>query len=42
MYGIGNQDTFRWPSLKMGIERERLGFFLTTILLPGIPLLYGI
>jgi alpha-1,3-glucan synthase len=38
MFGITNQDTFRWPSLNMGAERLRLGLMVTTILLPGIPL----
>ena len=40
MYGVTNQDTFRWPSLQFGIERLRLGLFLFTVALPGIPLLY--
>ncbi|KAK2044728.1 glycosyl transferase group 1 [Colletotrichum somersetense] len=40
MYGVTNQDNFRWPALSQGIERELLGFFITTLLMPGIPLLY--
>lgn len=40
MYGVTNQDNFRWPSISQGVERELLGFFITTLFLPGIPLLY--
>ncbi|EFQ32048.1 glycosyl transferase group 1 [Colletotrichum graminicola] len=40
MYGVTNQDNFRWPALSQGIERELLGFFMTTLFMPGIPLLY--
>lgn len=40
MYGVTNQDNFRWPAISQGIERELLGFFITTIFLPGIPLVY--
>lgn len=39
MYGVTNQDVFRWPTVKMGIERHLLGLFITTLHLPGIPLL---
>jgi alpha-1,3-glucan synthase len=39
MFGTANQDVFRWPSLEQGIERFLLGQFITTLLLPGIPLL---
>jgi alpha-1,3-glucan synthase len=34
------QDNFRWPSITQGVERELLGFFITTLFLPGIPLVY--
>ncbi|KAH8750212.1 glycosyl transferase group 1 [Diaporthe sp. PMI_573] len=40
MYGVTNQDNFRWPSITQGVERELLGFFITTLFLPGIPLVY--
>ena len=40
MYGVTNQDVFRWPALKNGIEKQLLGIFVTTLLLPGIPTLY--
>ena len=39
MYGAQNQDTFRWPSIINGTQRQLLGNFITTLLLPGIPLL---
>ncbi|KAL3418573.1 alpha amylase [Phlyctema vagabunda] len=38
MYGVTNQDLFRWPALKNGTEKFLLGAFITTLLLPGIPL----
>ncbi|KAK2600447.1 hypothetical protein N8I77_009977 [Diaporthe amygdali] len=40
MYGVTNQDNFRWPAITQGVERELLGFFITTLFLPGIPLVY--
>lgn len=40
MYGTTNQDNFRWPAIAQGIERELLGFFITTLFLPGMPLVY--
>ncbi|KAK0731957.1 alpha amylase [Lasiosphaeris hirsuta] len=40
MYGVTNQDVFRWPGIENGIERQLLGYFITTLLLPGIPLVY--
>ncbi|OJJ64734.1 hypothetical protein ASPSYDRAFT_84729 [Aspergillus sydowii CBS 593.65] len=39
MYGVTNQDVFRWPAIKWGVERQLLGSFITTLMLPGIPLL---
>lgn len=39
MYGVSNQDVFRWPSIKNGTDKWLLGNFITTLLLPGIPLL---
>ncbi|KAK3384909.1 alpha-1,3-glucan synthase [Podospora didyma] len=39
MNGVTNQDVFRWPGIRQGTERMLLGQFITTILLPGIPLL---
>lgn len=39
MYGVTNQDVFRWPAIKSGTERMLLGLFVTTLHMPGIPLL---
>jgi len=39
MYGVTNQDVFRWPSITNGTQRQLLGFFIITFLLPGIPTL---
>ncbi len=37
MYGVTNQDVFRWPAIRQGTERMILGLFITTLLMPGIP-----
>ena len=39
MYGVTNQDVFRWPSIINGTQKQLLGMFMTTLLLPGIPTL---
>ncbi|KAF2462832.1 uncharacterized protein BDR25DRAFT_298919 [Lindgomyces ingoldianus] len=39
MYGVTNQDVFRWPAISHGTERMLLGLFVTTLYIPGIPLL---
>ncbi|KAJ5273224.1 hypothetical protein N7478_008349 [Penicillium angulare] len=39
MYGATNQDVFRWPTVEQGIERQLLALFITTLHMPGIPLL---
>jgi len=42
MFGTTNQDVFRWPALSNGTQRQLLGLFVTTLELPGIPMvLYG-
>ena len=38
MYGATNQDVFRWPAVVNGTQRQLLGHFITTLLMPGIPL----
>lgn len=38
MYGTSNFDVFRWPSLDNGTERSALATFITTLVMPGIPL----
>ncbi|KAK4501124.1 hypothetical protein PRZ48_006930 [Zasmidium cellare] len=39
MMGVTNQDVFRWPAIHQGIDRQLLGHFVTTLLMPGIPML---
>lgn len=39
MFGISNQDVFRWPAIKNGTEKNLLGLFIITLLFPGIPTL---
>ncbi|KAJ5778652.1 hypothetical protein N7520_001898 [Penicillium odoratum] len=39
MFGATNQDVFRWPAIEYGVERQLLGSFITTLLIPGIPLM---
>ena len=38
MYGATNQDVFRWPAIANGVNRMLLGMFISTIHMPGIPL----
>ncbi|BFZ64122.1 hypothetical protein YB2330_005261 [Saitoella coloradoensis] len=38
MFGASNQDVFRWPGISNGTEKNLLGLFITTLLLPGIPM----
>ena len=39
MYGAQNQDVFRWPTIIDGTKKQNLANFITTLLLPGIPLI---
>jgi alpha-1,3-glucan synthase len=38
LYSTSNFDVFRWPSLENGTQRSTLGTFITTLVVPGIPL----
>ena len=38
LYGVSNFDVYRWPSLVNGTQRLALGTFITSLLMPGIPL----
>jgi alpha-1,3-glucan synthase len=38
MYGTSNFDVFRWPSLQNGTQMSALGTFITSMVLPGMPL----
>ncbi|KZV90231.1 glycoside hydrolase family 13 and glycosyltransferase family 5 protein [Exidia glandulosa HHB12029] len=40
MYGVTNFDVFRWPALVNGTQRLMLGMFITSLVMPGINLLY--
>jgi hypothetical protein len=39
MYGVSNQDNFRWPTIKNGTLKYLLGLNVITLVLPGIPLI---
>ena len=39
MYGAQNQDVFRWPTIIDGTQKQILANYITTLLLPGIPML---
>ena len=39
MYGAQNQDVFRWPTIIDGTQKQILANYITTVLLPGIPML---
>jgi alpha-1,3-glucan synthase len=38
LYGTTNFDVFRWPGLENGTQRSALATFITTLVMPGIPL----
>ena len=40
MFGTSNFDVFRWPSLENGTQKSVLATFITTLVMPGIPLVY--
>lgn len=37
LWGMTNQDVFRWPALANGTERHLLGLFIANIMMPGAP-----
>ncbi|KAJ5902211.1 hypothetical protein N7495_002739 [Penicillium taxi] len=39
MYGVSNQDNFRWPAVQNGTMKYLLGLYIVTLELPGIPLI---
>ena len=39
LYGVSNFDVFRWPAIQHGTERQLLGHFITSLLMPGAPLI---
>ncbi|KAF8306355.1 glycoside hydrolase family 13 and glycosyltransferase family 5 protein [Clavulina sp. PMI_390] len=40
MFGTSNFDVFRWPGLINGTQRQALGTFISTVMMPGMPLVY--
>jgi alpha-1,3-glucan synthase len=38
MFGTSNFDVFRWPGLEDGIKKSVLATFITSLVMPGIPL----
>lgn len=38
MFGTSNFDVFRWPSLQNGTQLSVLATFITTMVMPGIPM----
>ncbi|KAK3317605.1 hypothetical protein B0T19DRAFT_469342 [Cercophora scortea] len=39
MFGVSNQDVFRWPSITNGTQKYLVGAFITSLILPGIPII---
>lgn len=39
MYGVSNQDNFRWPAIQNGTDKYILGLYIISLELPGIPLI---
>ncbi|KAF2715738.1 glycosyltransferase family 5 protein [Pleomassaria siparia CBS 279.74] len=37
LWGMTNQDVFRWPALANGTQRHILGLFIANLLMPGAP-----
>ncbi|KAJ5701605.1 hypothetical protein N7488_009153 [Penicillium malachiteum] len=39
LFGVSNQDVFRWPGIKNGTKKQNLGLYVASLLMPGIPIL---
>ncbi|KAL4864230.1 hypothetical protein BDV12DRAFT_205867 [Aspergillus spectabilis] len=39
MFGVSNQDNFRWPAVQNGTDKYLLGLYIVSLELPGIPLI---
>ncbi|KAL4883883.1 hypothetical protein BJY04DRAFT_226211 [Aspergillus karnatakaensis] len=39
MYGVSNQDNFRWPAVQNGTDKYLLGLNIISLVLPGVPLI---
>ncbi|EGO18524.1 glycoside hydrolase family 13/glycosyltransferase family 5 protein [Serpula lacrymans var. lacrymans S7.9] len=40
LYGASNFDVYRWPSIENGTLRSALATFITSLVMPGVPLYY--
>ncbi|PYH63384.1 alpha-1,3-glucan synthase [Aspergillus vadensis CBS 113365] len=39
LFGVTNQDVFRWPAIANGTHKQNLGLYIASLLMPGIPIL---
>ncbi|KAL2830814.1 hypothetical protein BDW59DRAFT_158254 [Aspergillus cavernicola] len=39
MFGVSNQDNFRWPAVQNGTDKYLLGLYIVSLELPGMPLI---
>ncbi|RAL13908.1 alpha-1,3-glucan synthase [Aspergillus homomorphus CBS 101889] len=39
LFGVTNQDVFRWPGIMNGTHKQNLGMYIVSLLMPGIPIL---
>ncbi|KAJ6007917.1 hypothetical protein N7540_011893 [Penicillium herquei] len=39
LFGVSNQDVFRWPGIENGTKKQNLGLYVASLLMPGIPIL---
>ncbi|RAL03720.1 alpha-1,3-glucan synthase [Aspergillus ibericus CBS 121593] len=39
LFGVTNQDVFRWPAIKNGTHKQNLGLYIASLLMPGVPIL---
>jgi len=39
LFGVTNQDVFRWPGIKNGTEKQNLGLYVASLIMPGIPII---
>jgi alpha-1,3-glucan synthase len=39
LFGVTNQDVFRWPGIKNGTHKQNLGLYVATLLMPGVPII---
>ncbi|PWY83588.1 alpha-1,3-glucan synthase [Aspergillus heteromorphus CBS 117.55] len=39
LFGVTNQDVFRWPAIQNGTHKQNLGLYVASLVMPGIPIL---